>query len=272
MPDYSDLCTYGTSNGLICLFSFKVHKIYLWNPVIGKYKILPVSPIPYEDPSRVFDVGLAFGYLDKINDYKVVKIVNYLPRREESQDGLACVAYVYSLSTNIWKPLSKDKFAGLSFINLSDSVVLNGFAYWVVTRGLYMNFILCFDMENEIFREIMMPQDSTNTTDDTVTLVQECGELISLFYFNQSTYILDIWLLRKDGDINHVWTKKITLNLGEIVGRRWPDKFDGRWWPIGFRGRDEMVLVNIEECAFLSYDLEKDEATDMVEDSSDLGS
>lgn len=116
--------------------------VYLWNPFISKFKALP--------PYCPNNVGLSFGYLAKIDDYKVIVFV-YDHRRKP----LPCFirVHVYSLSTNSWKTIRNDNFSTFSFLFLPYSIVVNGAPYWLFTKDKYsMKGMLCFDIKENCKR------------------------------------------------------------------------------------------------------------------------
>lgn len=96
-----------------------------------------------------------------------------------------------------------------------------------------------------------------------MNLVQRFRELLYLFCFNMYTEVLDILVLENAGEMDEVWSKKITLDFGRI---------DKCWWPVGFRNNGDTVLTKMEVFGYLSYDPQKDVATEFVEDSTGLWS
>lgn len=261
------LSIHGTNRGLIC-FSLSTYwpymqQTYLWNPIIRIAKPLPDSAVPFNGSSP-FLFGLAFGYFPDINDYKVIKIESIIVERSRFY-----TVYVYSLSTHSWTTVPVNNVAQFySYDQLYNSVVVNGAAYWIgIKKPVFMQVVVCFDMDNETVREILIPPqyafDSSQSHISSFNLVQHFGEVqLSVVYLdtNTDTFIHDILVLEKDGEMNEVWTKKVTIDLNK-VGQN--------WWPVGFRNNGEIVLINYEyddERGFLSYDHEKEEATEMVDE------
>lgn len=97
--------SYGASNGIICLSTSELlynSDIYLWNPVIGKYITLSKYPVHFNDrPSRK---SLGYGYLHRIDDHKVVKVVFHL------NENWFIKVDVYSMRSNSRKSISEDSF------------------------------------------------------------------------------------------------------------------------------------------------------------------
>ncbi|KAK1376701.1 hypothetical protein POM88_032897 [Heracleum sosnowskyi] len=243
----------------VCLIIGCQKKVFLWNPALRVFNVLPDSPIPDPVPVRRVSVippdstsqkknkknkkiiprdylipphdlttlGLAFGYLAKTNDYKIIKY---------EKCSFEVSVYVYTLSTDSWKTVKK--LGRCPCYKLSNSVFVNGVAYWVATMNNSRESekaIVCFDMEKDTIREILLPPPySKNNVENNVesdVLVQKSnfGELLSLFYFE-----------------SEAWTKIKSLN------------FKPTWWPMGFRNNGEIVLKDCRN--FLSYDYAKNEA------------
>lgn len=70
---------YETCNGLICLSATRMQEVFLWNPALRVSDFLPNFSIPTDNDSLTnpITIGLAFGYLAKTNDYKVIKYGEY---------------------------------------------------------------------------------------------------------------------------------------------------------------------------------------------------
>ncbi|KAK1353003.1 hypothetical protein POM88_052841 [Heracleum sosnowskyi] len=266
---------YGTSRGLICFSSSQEEQIYVWNPVINKYRSLPDAPVPSKDPPwSCKRTGLAFGYIGQIDDYKVIKLdINYRIQSEELQSDYANV-YIYSLSTNSWKTLRRYDFARFrSYSSLYNSVVINGVAYWVLNHWNLQydkdgfEVILCFDTVKETIREMMLPPVCSEHNRNSTYYVNLVGEFdeVSLLCVDIDENIGQLWMLEKEGETNNDWTKMITLNLKDV---------GEDWCPIGFNNNLEFVLINydFDKPGLCTYDHKLEEVTEMVDDSSDLWS
>ncbi|KAL1814050.1 hypothetical protein ACET3Z_024115 [Daucus carota] len=262
--DFEHAEVLGISNGLICLSHLSHNprplRIFLWNPVIRKLKTSPRCPIPDPSSSGSFDAtGLAFGYVHKMNDYKVINLVRpYDKKGRYIPDKI--VVLVYGLSTNSWKTSWKTVSKGMfpQFGPFDKPVIVNGVAYWNWRGGLI---IACFDIESETIREIMMPLKYRSQVSN-ITLVQNFSELF-LFgfdYVNGFPSFLDIWLL---GDAD-VWTHKFRLDLEYIEQDRL------FWNPVCFMNNHEILLIRYYPYGFKSYDIEKGETTEIIDDLSDL--
>ncbi|WOH07028.1 hypothetical protein DCAR_0626457 [Daucus carota subsp. sativus] len=257
--DFKHAKVLGISNGLICLSHLSHNnprplRIFLWNPVIRKFKTSPRCPIPDPSSGGSFDAtGLAFGYVHKMNDYKVINTVRpYDEIGRYISDKI--VVLVYSLSTNSWKTSWKTVSKGMLPLsrNIDKPVIVNGVAYWNGTGGS----IACFDIESEMMQEIMMPLKYRSLV-NSITLVQNFSDLF-LFgfdYVNGCPSFLDIWLL---GDAD-VWTHKFRLDLENIEQD-----------PVCFMSNHEIILKRCYPYGFKSYDIEKGEPTEIIDDLLDL--
>ncbi|XP_063945238.1 F-box protein CPR1 [Daucus carota subsp. sativus] len=95
---------FALSYGLICMSTIlftscdRMRNVYLWNPLIKKYKTLPKSPLPSTKTRHAWE-ALAFGFLPEVDDYVVIHIIKPgLPPHPHS-----VIIGVYSLKTNSWK-------------------------------------------------------------------------------------------------------------------------------------------------------------------------
>ncbi|KAK1375932.1 hypothetical protein POM88_032125 [Heracleum sosnowskyi] len=267
---------HGTCQGLICFSAEQQsfpprHWVFLWNPAIRLFKILPNSPDSLSRDQRYHD--LALGYFPKINDYKVIKFQSNF-----SMGGVGhrvSTVYIYSLSTDSWKTVGQDNVAQFSrYEKLYNSVILNGVAYWVgIIRDPFTHVIVCFDIEKEKIGEIILaPQNALDAVSTDLifsfNLVQHFDQvLLSAVCMNwraNTPCILDIFALGNDG-VDVVCTKKVTIDFNK-VGRN--------WWPIGFRYSGEIVVFNYHynEGGFLSYDHDKEVATEILDNSWKLWS
>ncbi|XP_074337799.1 putative F-box protein At3g10430 [Apium graveolens] len=163
---------YVHSNGLICVstmfdeeFDYN-RSIYIWNPLVQKFKAVPESPLYTLTFMKATWNALAFGFLPEINDYVVVHIIKFSSSSEslsfnssDPSSHVKCEHYphsviigVYSLNTNSWRKICQDK----GFVNLicsSESVFVNGTAYWAGIDSSFQS-VMCFDTNTNILRKI----------------------------------------------------------------------------------------------------------------------
>ncbi|XP_074324240.1 F-box protein CPR1-like [Apium graveolens] len=111
-------------NGLVCLANLECDTIYLWNPMIRKFKILPTpkfKPTPVARTFHFCSFKLGFGYDGFCNDYKIVRIVLYTAyARYKTRDFVYSVhVEMYSANEDSWKEIEiPESIKFLSFIHL----------------------------------------------------------------------------------------------------------------------------------------------------------
>ncbi|KAL6289772.1 hypothetical protein ACE6H2_007282 [Prunus campanulata] len=187
---------YGSCNGLLCISDTTMKITYLWNPSIRKFKRLTKGLIHVKyHYSGVATIALGFGLDVGGNDYKVVRIASFL-------HGI-CVE-VYSLRLDSWRiinavpPVTKI----FSLFWSEKCAYLNGVVYWIVQEySPDCKYIISFDMENEVFQRIMLPDRLLTVTDSISIRVLE--KSLSLFHHRQERdcgyhYYYDIWVLEMD--------------------------------------------------------------------------
>ncbi|PRQ42296.1 putative F-box domain-containing protein [Rosa chinensis] len=222
----SDLTIAGHCDGIICLKLF-TGNVILCNPAMKEFKLLPKSflllcnddfddlwSLSYE--LRYYTEQLGFGYDPEGKDYKVLRFVIY----DESCYWFK--AEVYTMDSNSWREIKTEYNNIIQFVNWSSDqpIYFNGICYWQVS-GSRGEFILSFDMGNELFHEILNPD-----------LPDKCGvvrlavwkEFISLFTYQEEIVVppsYDMWVMMDDlGDGKGSWTKYFTI--GPVEGDKWP--------------------------------------------------
>jgi F-box interacting protein len=143
----------GSSNGLFCLTSgFDLY--VLCNPCIQKAISIPHPNIGL----RRFETEThSFGYSPNTDDYKVVRVV-YVEGTTHS------LLEIYTLRSGAWRSFTApcppydfiiEPFGPISVCN----IFFNGAVHWPArTPDFQHNFIVSFDMEDEVFREMAMPK------------------------------------------------------------------------------------------------------------------
>ncbi|KAK1404139.1 hypothetical protein POM88_003744 [Heracleum sosnowskyi] len=276
---------HATSSGLICS-TFPTDKdgyfdgdIYLWNPLIQKCKILPSIPttisfkvehytykksrhfarkptISFKENSvirRPHWVAVSFGYVSAINDYQVVKILNY------SQNGIrSIIICVYSLNTDSWKTKTIQDDILFTYVNDFYYVSINGMSFWQGTRERRRT-LLYFDSLNDIVGYISLPQEKS--LDEFVSILQfghyrihQFGQSLALFVNEYDSDAITMWILKQDSRNNFSWEKKTTVPLKEHI---YPEV-------LGLRNNGELILWKLREPALLSCDAENGKVNDFI--------
>ncbi|KAK1400753.1 F-box domain-containing protein [Heracleum sosnowskyi] len=244
---------YATSYGLIC-FSFIFNNwhianytvnTYLFNPLIRKYKTLPDLPTLSSSisASNKGSVFLAFGYVPRINDYRVVKIVNHY----DANKIPFFTSFVYSLSTNSWttKTVLDDIFT--SICDFSESVFVNGLAYWrTQTKKNNAETLLCFDAVNYILRNIPLPK-----VECCRFSLQQLGQSVAYFAEDPDFTDINMWILRGDPMKDFFWEEDIRT---EVFGIR----SNGKLYKLNGE------LSELDEGDLVSYTCKDNEVKDSV--------
>ncbi|KAL6535033.1 hypothetical protein OROMI_026407 [Orobanche minor] len=245
---------------LVCTiiwFSLHIHRIlvgpafnrniYLWNPLINKYKTLPDFPFP----SRPIWPGweaLAFGFLPEINDYVVIHIIKpcLLPHPHSVIIG------VYSLNTNSWKKSSQDNVS-ISQIcrNHDDVVFINGVAFWVGFNSNRQKILMCFDTKTDILSEISFPDSVAYLP--FVPVIHAFDLSIAYFIWEGELFHFDMWVLKYDDHINEfTLEKKMCVTPSKHVGKD----------VLGIRNNGDPILKKWKH--LISYNLDSHQASRFV--------
>ncbi|KAK1371801.1 hypothetical protein POM88_037893 [Heracleum sosnowskyi] len=278
------------SNGLVCLVNMFNHKyrynpdIYLWNPLVQKFKVVPDSPLSTFKSNDIKWSALAFGFLPEVNDYVVIHIVKTSLTSEPKAFDFcdldppvaSVIIGVYSLNTNSWKKLSQDEVFVHS-MSSDESVFVNGTAYWVGSGSYELDqLIMYFDTKTNILQKIMLPSWLELSNRQLFNpRILPFGQSIAYFFEvdeydaeeeedgNGSPH-LDIWVLkdnmiREDVLLRELsWEKKMSVGLGENV---WVEV-------LGIRNNGEPILAKANN--LISYDLDTHEPYDFVESCDHL--
>jgi F-box interacting protein len=239
----------GYCNGLFCIRNNC--DFYLWNPSIKKLKSISITR--FSMPLPRYTLGLA--YHSQNNDFKVLRITRY--RTVHSP-----VAEVYTLSSDSWRRveipielLNETRSNGcFSYIISSPCVFFHGALHYIVESIVEtsdVKFILAFDVNDEIFREIMLPQNLLDGVDsfDHLTVFKgslalfACGQ--ALDEWEEKYQISVIWVMREYGVVES-WTKI----SGPMI---WVERFIGRF--CGFTNNGELLIETVDDL-LMSFDPE----------------
>ncbi|KAK1371809.1 hypothetical protein POM88_037901 [Heracleum sosnowskyi] len=286
---------YAQSNGLICLSNMFGYEpdynpdIYLWNPLVQKYKTVPDSTRSTLTYKEVNWNALAFGYLPEVDDYVVVHIVK--PRStSEPKDSFmgpdahldyekylhSIIICVYSLSTNSWKEIRQDKVL-VDYMSSNHSVFVNGTAFWVGCDLLFQ-LVMSFDTKTNVLQKFKVPDymaPCERQLDNPLILPfgHSFGYFVEVDEFDRvdvdedehdGSPQLDIWVLKDGMSMENdmwgtcSWKKKMSVGLSENV---WADV-------LGIRNNGEPIQAKSDK--LISYDLDTHEPYDFVESCDHL--
>ncbi|KAM4092751.1 hypothetical protein ACJW30_06G063400 [Castanea mollissima] len=251
----------GTCNGLVCFVMNFTDRFFFWNPLVRKLVTLPTPSVGLRT-LRFYNPSIGFGFDSKTNDYKVVRIVS----ASESESSKVPKVEVYSLATAQWKVVAAVPPVGTAFADKCDPhAFVNGALHCVVSKNNIdneiLNFILVFDLGDEVFREIAMPKplDNPENLVGVGVSVSAYRNSLALIQRGDSIGRVDIWVM-KWYDVASSWTKMFSTlaDQGGFLPRL-----------IGFKKTGE-VLLEMHRGHFVSRDLETKQIKDLrtVEDKS----
>ncbi|KAI3725483.1 hypothetical protein L1987_65271 [Smallanthus sonchifolius] len=205
----------GRSQGLLCLHDgyrnscgvplAGIGRVVLWNPSIRKAVVVVLPNVPKD---RIYTTALGFGVCHETNDPKIVKITHI--RLSKDTEQISCIPQqveVFTLSAGVWRiPYNNNNLPRKSIRFGWNQVVVDGFLYWLAEDWIITtdseirsySLIVSFDMENEEFREVNLPEHTY-------------GELL-----NNPIFI--VWMM-EDG----LFTKLFTINTPQdasVIGFR----------------------------------------------------
>ena len=224
----------GSSNGLLCLATTVFNNVrglcVLWNPSIQKAISLPEPNLGLSHHS------VGFGYEPTTDDYKLVRLV-YLSNSEGIDDvsfnTVPPLVEIYTLRTGIWRSITT---SGPPYLIKwwYSSVFVNGAVHWpAITprcQGGFRNVIVSFDMKDEAFGEVGMPESLQGLEDlnVNVALVDGLLALVPLNKFgNEASQA--VWVMKEYGVVES-WTKLFDVRIG------------GFQRVIGFTKRSEVLV------------------------------
>uniref|UniRef100_A0A7N2LIA5 F-box domain-containing protein n=1 Tax=Quercus lobata TaxID=97700 RepID=A0A7N2LIA5_QUELO len=160
----------GTCNGLICLADDLLYtyayNFILWNPCVKKYVRLPHPNFSFMTTGP-YTTAVGFGFDSKTNDYKVVRFV--APEDGDFEEGeFLPKVEVYSLATGKWRVVTaqcpKCAVRDAMLVCQRLQAFVNGALHLVCYKRTqeirFLYFVLVFDLEDEVFREIPLPKHS----------------------------------------------------------------------------------------------------------------
>ncbi|XP_035546488.1 F-box/kelch-repeat protein At3g06240-like [Juglans regia] len=288
--DINPVLFIGSCNGIVCVVGISAERFHggpdpdraweigLWNPATRESKRLPFVPRPPDFVPLPLDIcftsyKFGFGIDLNTNDFKVVKITCfYSPRHYQVE--------LYNLTTDSWRVIDAS-LNSADFIKTSNfPSYLNGFCYWLNFPrrcDREHNLLLSFDMSNEMFREIMLPDDDVGSLAD-IAIINDSVAVIFPTYSNSSrndvgiSMEYEIWVMN-ESIVECSWTKLFTiavpsrplqfrddglivLNGGHCVSDKCLVLFDPRTGelknlPIYDEGSETFVLVSYRESLVL---------------------
>ncbi|OMO72663.1 hypothetical protein CCACVL1_17672 [Corchorus capsularis] len=238
----------GSINGLVCLdddMRSYMDTFFLWNPTIKKVVRVPEPGVTF-DSHGGFDACTGFGFDSKTNDYKLLRFVELVDYAAPGKEPMV-EAEIYSLNANCWTSITHiaPKYGlVLRTPKTYGNCFVNG-AIHMLVGDKDRNLILAFDVSEEVFREIPLPECLSN-----YYLRLKCTELLT---YGQSiaatTWDWDcrenhLWVMKEYG-VAMSWTKVFT-EVAESVPR-----------VLFFRKEEGQVFVTVQGGWIASVDIKK---------------
>ncbi|KAL0428759.1 UNVERIFIED_CONTAM: F-box only protein 8 [Sesamum radiatum] len=244
----------GCSRGVVCLFDTNyftfVGTVILWNPFIGKFKILPCLQGLNCFGSNFSHMAVGFGFDHRTVDFKVVKILydcdterKFLPK-----------AFIYGLKIGSWRS------TGLvvpCFMprNWSSSVFVNGIVHWLAYKRPEFNgppnCIMGFDVVDEAFKLMELPQNLGPNCKELRLSPSVDEKSLALFVSNRENVgdTWKVWLMNDYGKVES-WTRKYTVVLDQV------------FFPLKLVSDGE-ILAAISDEKLVLFDVGKEEIKDL---------
>lgn len=205
----------GCCNGLLCI-AYRRDRVYLWNPCIREFKILPKLDLFGVESRSGYDIEFGFGYDHSTDDYKVVGISRFSGKGDPS--GPESQVKVYSLRANSWRMIQEFPY-GPDYNEPGKFV--SGALIWSamrteITNGSSMSFwwlIIALDLKTETFSELPKPVENTGLNRLLGTF-QGCVSILA----NYQGFHADLWVMKEYG-VPESWTKLLTI---PYVPYPWP--------------------------------------------------
>ncbi|KAI3823091.1 hypothetical protein L1987_04517 [Smallanthus sonchifolius] len=214
----------GSCYGLIFFVCYN-DCILLWNPTTQKTRIIPDPITPLFDGTRFYGLG----YDLSIDDYKMV-----MATRSISSNSISC--QVFNLKTDSWRTVQATHMN----INEPDEIgsFSNGAIHWIVRHRPHNNgfnqreTILSFDIKDEVFMEILLPNGGENEQSAFWCL----GDLKGCLYavYGGDGVDMDVWVMKEYG-VESSWSKVIKLDWFRF-------NCDYGMIPVCFTHEDDVVL------------------------------
>ncbi|XP_075108149.1 F-box/kelch-repeat protein At3g23880-like [Nicotiana tabacum] len=232
----------GLCNGVLCLSDdlfVSENLLVLWNPMIGRSITLPMSSL---ENLGNYMLVCGFGYAIKTRDYKVVRMAY---ARGDGGYLVPPKVEVYALSSGIWKEF--DGFIpdnGVIEYFWTQAVVC-GKVHWTAYKitgeeRRVENLIMVFDLNDEIFQEISLPEILVNEPPTNLTAA-ECRKSLVVYQYNTRIWSssCSIWVMKQYGDTES-WSMEynVALNHQQLDHQRFG-------MILGFHNDTEILLTEI---------------------------
>ncbi|XP_062021148.1 F-box/kelch-repeat protein At3g23880-like [Rosa rugosa] len=196
----------GSCNGLILLsddYLTETNNFILWNPSIRKSITIPKPHIRHSQYYTVY----GFGFDAKKDDYKIVQLVY------EGHNRAGPEVELYSLNSGSWKAITAASPKHEIAPTMWSQVFVNGFIHFIgySKKGeAFHNVVLGFDVCEEVFHEIKMPEDLASEAPNM--FISVIGKSLSVQHSDIIHNCWNVWVMREYGVVES-WTKQFTIDI-----------------------------------------------------------
>lgn len=244
----------GSDRGVLCLFDTNyftfVGTVILWNPFIGKFKILPCPNELNSFRSTVSHMAVGFGF-DHVNfDFKVVKILYSF----DYEHKFLPEALIYGVKSGSWRR-SGHVVPCFMTNSWSSSVFVNGVVHWLAHKQSRVhgnpNCIMGFDVVEEVFELMELPQNLGPNAKELrlCPWIDETTIVLFIGYHENVGEAWDLWLMNEYGNVRS-WTRNRTIVLEQV------------FFPLKIVN-DGDILAAIGDEKLVSIDVERGEVKDL---------
>ncbi|XP_049394730.1 uncharacterized protein LOC125859021 [Solanum stenotomum] len=207
---------------------------------------------------------IGFGYHERTNDFKVVRIgfIDHVWLIEEYNYGeydFECRAEIFSLNTKVWKTLDLSHDFCYNRLDLFSGVVVNEYLHWkAIKSNTYENkmVILTFHMGDEAFQDIECPifYDGEEIN-QSINLGEFRGKLGFLrsypvkCWYGPGEKPCYIWTMEEYGEINS-WTSQTVIVSGMPIQ-----------YPLAFT-KNGQIIIRDKYGNIFSYDYNTNQLLD----------
>ncbi|KAI9077734.1 hypothetical protein K1719_040220 [Acacia pycnantha] len=163
-----------------------------------------------------YQLFFGFGFDSKNKDYKVIRFVTLGDKENVPQ------VEVFSLASRSWRsiPIRVAPFLLSQYLRNIPQVFVNGVVHWVVSRRCddhILNFILSFDVVEETFGEVTLPQHLREST-SVLSILQGGDSLCVLHtYCEEDQCFFSIWVMKEYGVVGS-WNEVFRCDLNVYGG------------------------------------------------------
>ncbi|PON70470.1 F-box domain containing protein [Parasponia andersonii] len=222
-------------NGIICLAHDET--IVLCNPALNEWTPLPKPCLDDGNGGGFWVRRVGFGYDSRADDYKVVRL-GYEGFGRNEIEYYRARAEVYSMRRDCWREV---EFDGLELVCrplIGKEVFCKGVFYWSICAR--ENIILSFDVFDEVFRWIPLPNNLLVTEEEVKLTVWNDSVALFVYHAIEIPKLIQVWLMDdcSAGGVNdsRSWIKK--LCIGPLLD------IDE---PLTFLKNDELLLKTKDE-------------------------